>query len=313
MRRPHAVLAGLAALAFAFALPVPGLHAQQLSADGIFSRAKGVWRARTDVPFVGFALRERYTWRDRIHDNWWQASYRTVDGALAMQRQVVPEAEAARLRGLPIHLSVRIHGGFAHADSLETNADADAFPILAPLIAPDTSFGLRPHEAHAALSAESRRDGASAATAAAPLAEPFPAASADPTALRELVRIEATSRDYAIALAGNESLNGTATYHLSLTPLRDPRVYRLRELWVDADDFRTVRLAMRGLFEGKPYEDALWLVSYVNIEGRDYVQQIRTADTLRFGLDRFVDGLQYDFVQYAFPASIPDLTFRQFM
>jgi hypothetical protein len=87
----------------------------------------------------------------------------------------------------------------------------------------------------------------------------------------------------------------------------------LRDLWVDAVTYDTLRLAMRGLFRGKPYEDARWVVSYVKMDGRSYVQQIRTDDTLRFGLDRYVTGLQYDFVGYEFPASISPLTFERLL
>lgn len=148
-------------------------------------------------------------------------------------------------------------------------------------------------------------------------APPSPANTATPGVfatekpLRELARVEAVARDYTIALAGTERIGGTDAYHLTLTPLRDPHLYRLRDLWVDTSSYATLQLAIQGLFEGKPYADARWTVSYTPVDGHYYVQEIRTADTLRFGLDRVVTGLQFDFVAYAFPQTIPPLTFQR--
>jgi hypothetical protein len=305
----------LAAGAFAMLAGVaPAARAEEPSAEAIFSRAKGAWRTRTEAPFVAFALRERYVWRDRVHDNWWQGAYRDSDRALALRRVVVPAQEEARLRGMPIHLNLRMHGGAARADSLDTNADADAFPILEPLIEPNASFGLLARDVRARLSDAPELAPIPRATAAPASTAPDPAGSpAEPGALRELGRVEAVARDYAIALAGVESVHDVTAYHLVLTPLRDPRVYRLRDLWVEPVTFRTVQLAVQGLFDGKPYDDARWLVGYVEAGGRNYVQQIRTEDTLKFGLDRFVGGLEFDFVQYDFPESIPDYTFRRLL
>jgi hypothetical protein len=54
-------------------------------------------------------------------------------------------------------------------------------------------------------------------------------------------------------------------------------------------------------------------VTYVDFAGRPYVQQVRTDETLRFGLDRFVTGLAFDFVGYGFPSAIPPLTFERLL
>ncbi|MBC5803131.1 MAG: hypothetical protein GIX03_09105 [Candidatus Eremiobacteraeota bacterium] len=98
-----------------------------------------------------------------------------------------------------------------------------------------------------------------------------------------------------------------------LTPLRQPRLYRLRDLWVDTSDYATVKLDVDGLFQGKPYDDARWTVTYTELDGRPYVQQIKTDDTLRFGFDRYVSGLEYDFVQYDFPQAIAPLEFSHLL
>lgn len=298
---------------------------QTPSADAIFSAAKSAWRARREAPFVAFNLRERYDWRGRTHDNWWQVAYRDTDRALALRRIIVAEDERARLKGTPIGLNIRYKLHNAKADSFDTNPNADAFPILEPQIEPNASFGLLRREPKLALvgNATARPD---AGGSPGPNARPTPAPSPTPQAalappslfatekpLREVARVEAVARDYAIAFAGTERVRGAETYHLALTPLRDPSVYRLRDLWVDTRSFTTVQLNVQGIFEGKPYADARWTVSFVTLGGNPYVQQIRTDDTLRFGLDRVVTGMEFDFVAYDFPGTLPDMTFQRLL
>jgi hypothetical protein len=295
-------------------LAVPRLgRAEGLAPDAIFARAKLAWRTRVDVPFVRFGLRERYLWRDRTHDNWWQATYRQADRALAMRRTIVAEQEDARMRGVPIALNLRFHNGLAHADSLDTNPNADAFPILDPQIEPNASFGLLLKDPKIALIGGSPTAAQRFAQTPAPSPTPSQSPSPAPTPLRELIRVEAVARDYTIALAGIEHVRDADAYHLTLVPLRDPHVYRLRDLWIDTTSFVTLQIALAGLFEGAPYDDARWIVTYVEVEGRNYIQQIRTDEQLRFGMDRFVSGLQFDFVQYQFPPDVPGITFERYL
>ena len=292
-------------------------RAGDLPADAIFTSAKNVWRSRVEAPFVTFNLRERYVWREKTHDNWWAVSYRDADRALALRRAIVPQEEADRLRGSAIAINFRWHNGFGRADSLDTNADADAFPVLDPHIDPNASVGLLRREQSATLVGADATFATPTSPSQAPVASatvaPDPGTPSGGDVLREIATVEAVSRDYSIALAGVESVRDVDAFHLTLTPMRAPAVNRLRDLWVDATTYDTLRLAMRGLFRGKPYEDARWVVTYVKMDGRSYVQQIRTDDTLRFGLDRFVSGLQYDFVGYDFPASISPLTFERLL
>lgn len=313
LRKESAALVALLPLLLAWS---PANVGETPQADAIFTRAKGVWRARVEPPFASYGLRERYEWHDRLHESWWQVSYRSSDSALSLRRIIVPEEENARLRGTPITLNIRMHGHPAHADAFDTNPDADAFPILDPQIEPNASFGMLPHEPKSALvgtAGETPRPNV-AQQSPAPVATPASLAP-DPgqTPLRVLVRVEAVARDYRVVLAGIERLRDSDTYHLMLTPLRDPRIYRLRDLWVDTQSYVTVQLAVAGLFDGKPYDDARWIVNYVPIDGYYLVGQIKTADQLRFGIDRFVGGLQFDFVQYEFPDTIPPLTFEHYL
>lgn len=295
------------------------------SADAIFAQAKGVWRTRSERPFVRYSLLERYTWRNRVHDNWWRVAYRDRDRRLSLARIVVPEQEAARLRGTSVALNVKWHHGAVRGDSLDTNPDADAFPILDPAVDPNASFGLSRSEVKAALTGPRYGVTASPLDVSSPPAAPS-RAPATPVAtepsfgfspaerpLRELARVEAVARDYTIALAGVERVRALDAYHLTLVPLREPRTYRLRDLWVATKDYQTLKLTVDGLFDGRPYDEARWTVTFVDMGGLAYVQQIRSEETLRFGIDRFVNGLEYDFVDYSFPQAIPPLDFDRLL
>ncbi|MGH7748303.1 MAG: hypothetical protein ACREQ5_26630, partial [Candidatus Dormibacteria bacterium] len=148
MRRKLA-LAGLAALALA----ISGSPAARgvPSAGQIFEQGKAAWRARNPAPFVRYNVLERYTWRDHVHEDWWHVDYRARDRALAFTSITVAAHERASNRGVPILLHLRFHFHAADAGALETNPDADAFPILEPQIVPDDSFGLLPGDPQAQL------------------------------------------------------------------------------------------------------------------------------------------------------------------
>jgi hypothetical protein len=303
-------LSGAAAVAQA----APAVPSGDAEADRIFRRAKEVWLLRREAPFLTYGMRESYVWRDRPHENWWRASFRSSDRQLALERVIVPEQEQARLRGIAIGLHIHFHSHKAAVESLDTNPDSDAFPILDPMIEPSSGFGMV-RQATPAKLVDTQTASPSAGATATPLPTPVPTLSpeGEATPLHELARVEVFGRDYQIALVGIEHLAGGDAYHLSLTPLRNPQVYRLRDLWVATDSYATLQLAVDGLFEGKPYEDARWTVSYVPIGGQYYIQQIRTDEVLRFGLDRKVSGFTFDFVDYALPPTLPGYLFEKLL
>lgn len=315
--RSEFIRLALAALASPSAAPT--VPATDAAAEAIFKHAKDVWRGRTDLPFLAYSMRERYRWRERSHETWWHAWYRLSDRTVALQRIVIEEDERQRLKGSPISIHMRFHQKNAPASfNLDTNPNADAFPVLDPLIEPIGSFGmLRPLNARLV-----EGDAASAAPALA-TPSPAPAPSALPTSgagiaapeapLLELARVEAVSRDYRIANLGVERLRDGDAYHLTLEPLRAPYRYRLRDLWIATADYRTLQLATQGLFVGPPYDTARWVVAYTQIGGRSYVQEISSPETLRFGPQHGVTEFAFDFVDYSFPATVPQSVFTKLL
>lgn len=263
-------------------------------AEEIFARAKAWWQERKDLPYLEYGALIRYRHSGHVIDTWWEATFRTSDGTLHLEHIAVPEDDAKRLRGFPITIF-----GFKVAD---TNPDAEPINVQEPDIEPNSSFGL--------LSRYSSRVNVSSEPTMNPLISPAPAS----TELREIGHVQAATRDYDVRIVGDETLRTGDATHLKMTPLRDPRVFRLRDLWVDKATGATAQLVVDGIYNGRPYDAIPWTVRYVPIDGRWYVQQLR-GDGMHFGfgLEVFIDAMEIDFVDYHFPHDVPKETFEKLL
>jgi len=274
------------------------------AAERIFARARDVWRVRTDVPFLRYGALVRYLHNGHVFDNWWDAYYRSHDGALSLEPLHNIAEEKHRLGGIPFSIF-----GFTFFD---TNPDAEPIRLDDPRIDPVSSFGIL---TRAVLGRSApRAQNPTPAASATPSGGGGPSGGVSPSpepseGFREIARVEANTRDYQIELAGMEHIANAPALHLTLTPLREPESNRLRDLWVDPTTYRTVQLNVQGLLGGKPYDGVEWTVHYVLLGGRNYVQQIVADAPLHFGLDTSVPKFEYDFVDYHFPSEVPQFTF----
>ncbi len=280
--------------------PSPTPNAQ---AERDFSRARDVWRARKDVPYVRYGALVRYLHDGHVFDNWWDVNYRSADGALELIQIHDPVEENHRLGGVPFSIfGLKI---------FDTNRDAEPIRLDEPRIDPASSFGLLNRfgapVVPRATSSPLPRSG-SAGDVTFPDFSVRPRAAATPE-LREITRVEANTREYDIRVAGTETLGAAPALHLTLAPLRDPKINRLRDLWLDPTTFRTMQMRVQGILNGKPYDGIAWTVHYVLIDGRQYIQQIVADEPLKFGFDTTVPKFEFDFVDYHFPAEAPKFTF----
>lgn len=79
------------------------------------------------------------------------------------------------------------------------------------------------------------------------------------------------THDYTTRLI--EMLDGGKTYHLGLTPVRDPGRFRLREMWITAGTFITQRILTAGNFAGGPYTGVPWLIEFAQAGGAPYISR----------------------------------------
>ena len=254
------------------------------AAEALYARAKAYWRGRTDVPYLRYGALVRYLHNGHVFDNWWDAYERTSDRAIGLTPLLDPVENNRRIRGVTFSIF-----GLKVADS---NPDAEPIRIDEPRLDPTSSFGL------------TGRDGV---TLPAP-SSPGPSAG-DSGDLREITRVDAANKTYRIEIAGSDVLDGTPATHLTFVPLRDPDVNRVRDLWVDPQNGRTIEMNVQGILAGKPYDGVEWTIRYVLVDGREYLQQLIADEPLHFGFDTTIPKFEYDFVDYHFPATVPQYTF----
>jgi hypothetical protein len=101
-----------------------------------------------------------------------------------------------------------------------------------------------------------------------------------PAALPVIAVVSSQVRDYTISLAGLQMVDDTQTYDLRLTPLRDPRNNRLRELWVGVDDHLPRRAIVAGNFTLAPLTDVPWTIDFSIMDGMPYVERERADAAL---------------------------------
>lgn len=103
------------------------------------------------------------------------------------------------------------------------------------------------------------------------------------------IAIVATKRrDYSVELLDEPDVDGAPTYHLRLTPLRDPKNLRLRELWIGQTDYLPRRAIVAGNFTLAPMVDVPWTVSFAVAGGYPYVATERADAELRLPHRRVV-------------------------
>jgi hypothetical protein len=104
-----------------------------------------------------------------------------------------------------------------------------------------------------------------------------------------------SARDYDVSLLAKTQLNGEETYHFGLKPLRKPKRFRLRELWVGANDFLPRKAVIAGNFTVAPLVDVPWVVSFNVIGGIPYISSERAEDVLYLSHRHVVDDAEVAF------------------
>jgi hypothetical protein len=267
---PRAV--GAQADAPALASPAPGDAVP--SAEEIFTRVRSAWRRRTVAPLTRYKITALYEASGKAFREDYHCFYRARDEHLKAFNAPVPPAEnQKRLGGFAIWILGAV---------IDTNpVEHPPIRIPTPGIIPYAALGL-------GVPGSEPAGGAAAAT---------PAPSPEP--LRELGRVVSVNRIYAIEFAGVERVRDVQTYHLHLTPLREPHVNKLRELWADTQTFDVVRLDVAGVDALEPLGPDAARIDFTGIGGRRVIERIAALDTIR--AFRNVKHLVFVFREYEFP------------
>jgi hypothetical protein len=124
-----------------------------------------------------------------------------------------------------------------------------------------------------------------------------------PARLQVIGRSGAVALTYTVRLI--EMLDGGHTFHLGLTPLRDPKRFRLREMWVTAGSFITQKILIAGNFSRSPYTEVPWLITFTQIDGGPYIAREVAQGPLDFGDAGSLDDVSITFDDITSTSALP--------
>jgi len=148
-----------------------------------------------------------------------------------------------------------------------------------PLLTPTYTFGIRYHELNDSTPETGKGD-------------------------LKVIATVSTALDYAVTLVDVPAIDGIATYHIKLIPLHDPKVYRLRELWVGTKDGLPRRARVAGNFTDAPMVDVRWTIDFSVVNGAPYIIREAALTTLEMSHRRVVNHAEVAFENIRRPDGI---------
>lgn len=244
----------------------------------IFARARQYWQHQHYPSSIGYTVAVEVTeaGNDRVehYDSYYDADNDLVhvDAVSDYQRDHPPS-------GRGVNFGINVLGGFVHVGKPEFPVDFLGVPELAP----NYSFGIAPYVPASKMTPEElvneiRQEFHD------PKATPRPGSEGG---IPEIAEVISYKHVYRIVLLGIDDLAGQPAYHLGLTPLQDPKKYRLRQLWIDTASFATRKLISDGNFQNGPGPGATWTVTFADVDGAHYIAQESTGAPLDY------QGLRY--------------------
>lgn len=94
---------------------------------------------------------------------------------------------------------------------------------------------------------------------------------APPPALPRIGRTGVEAKIYTVTALGTTKEDGVALVHLGLNPLKDPKKYRLRELWLNPITQLPVHAIVAGVGNHDPLDAVNWKVDYTTVNGVPYI------------------------------------------
>jgi|GEM_PF-754366 len=261
------VAAFLTAAMLGAAPPAPGPSASPVDprAEALFTAAR---TARTDSAYAHYSV---YATVVRFRHNGRPVSS-TWDTVEDMRRRLVHARSLSREEAAHPHVPHGINFGISGGPSgpiygmppqgQRVSAEPTDDPIGALTFAVDQDFGLVLNAQPIGATSNMSEVSASVAT------------------LPHIGRTGTIARTYEVTDLGDAAENAVALHHLGLRPLRDPRRYRLRELWTDAKTSLPVRAVVAGLGNRGPLQSVSWRVDFAQLQGGTYIARETALEPL---------------------------------
>lgn len=245
-------------------------------------------RARSAVTSAAYPRRLDYTVAisgydgDRFRENHYRASYKASSGEI-LEEPISNEELAAPStpHGVKVRFAATLYGVVGIVIPLgRPPPSADVIGV--PLLSPTYAFGL-PYTHSASVKAE----------------------DAEAPDLKTIAIVSTATRDYSVTMIDEPIVDGVATYHLQLTPLRKPKANRLRELWVGENDYLPREAVVAGNFTTAPLTDVPWTISFALFDGAPVIASETAGATLYLSHRRIVRNATIAFQDFHEPNGSP--------
>ncbi len=234
----------------------------------VFARARSVWSAQHYPHYLSYTIAvhvtERGVQKSRHYHLTYDAQSENIDvNPVSDEEQAAPPV----VTGFLWHLQPKRQHQVLFDKQVGNPGEAVDY-LGVPKLAPMYSFGMKVQGA-----AEDGPDDASlVARVRADFNDPMPAQKdrelASQGDLKAIASVTSRARNYTIQFAGIDAIAGQPCYHLLLTPNREPHRYRLRQAWIDQQNFETRQLLSDGNFTGSSVP---WLITFADVGGSEYI------------------------------------------
>jgi hypothetical protein len=283
--------ASLIAVVLAVALPARGAGPDPYA---IYDQAQRFWLVQRYPPYLAYDVAVRVDERGNVRVERYDSAFDATTGSIWVDP--VSDYELAHpyvVHGLNLFLNI-LGGQGVRLNKPEAPVDFLGVPELAPTY----TFGMTPFVPVAPPST-AQDTAALVAAVRKSFHDPYrsgrtPPPATNAPALREIAHSLVNARAYTIGIVGEEVVNGHLCYHLALHPSRDPKRYRLRQLWVDERTGATWRLQEALNFVDGPGTGVSWTVNFANVDGAQYIADESSDAPMRYR------GLVYSHTVVAF-------------
>jgi hypothetical protein len=233
----------------------------------VFARARQVWASQQYPDYMTYTVAVNVTERGVPKSKHYHLAYDTRSGQITVDPVSAEEKTTPPVpKGIIFHLIPRRN--FAPIMDKRVGNPGEAVDYLGvPMIAPTYSFGMA-----VAGTPDESPDNALVAQIRKQFNDPMPSAKSQELAsngkIQTITSVTTFLRRYTIAYGGEDSIDGHDCYHLLLVPNYDPKRFRLREVWVDEQNYETRRLISAGNFQASQVP---WLITFTEISGAQYI------------------------------------------
>lgn len=258
----------------------------------IYARTRTAWESQRYPDYLAYTIHVQVDENGVHKSKHYHLLYEQPNGKIHVAAVSDEElAQPPEPTGMTIHLLPKRQNATL-IDKRVGHPDEAVDYLGIPMLSPNYSFGLgvpQPDElaSDAELVAQIRTE----------YHDPAPvvkAAQADPDGkLKSIAAITVIARRYRIELAGIETIEGTACYHLVLYPSREPQRFRLRGLWIDVENYQTRRVLAANNFTNSKVP---WLITFADIGGARYIESEVAQAPVVMG------GHRYEHAQISFEA-----------